>query len=136
MIFLDLKGREKKLKNASRYRVSWNEKTRSKFQDAAKRFIYPFWKNDILLEECPLVGTLLKFDFLNVSKKIILEISGRQHIEFVKHFHGSRTSKFLGQIKRDMKKHEWADLNGYQLIEIYSEKELTYEYFLSKGVEL
>lgn len=137
MIFLDLRGREKKLKNASRYRIDWNSKTRSKFQDATKKFLYPYWKGDAVLEECPLVGTLLKFDFINLSKKIICEPSGAQHTKHIAHFHGKNpVGKFLSQIKRDMKKHEFADANGYQLIEIYSEEELTYEYFLSKGIEL
>ncbi len=137
MTFLDLRGREKKLKNAGRYRVDWNSKTRSKFQDATKKFLYPYWKGDVVLEECPLVGTLLKFDFINLSKKIICEPSGQQHQKHIAHFHGKNpVGKFLGQIKRDMKKHEFADLNGYQIIEIYDEKELTYEYFLEKGIEL
>lgn len=137
MTFLDLKGRKKTIKNIRRYVVGWNKPTRSKFQDAAKRFFYPYWKSDIVLEECPLVGSLMKFDFVNVSKKIIAEISGQQHCKHVPHFHGKNpVGKFLGQIKRDMKKHEFADLNGYQLVEIYSEKELTYEFFLDKGIEL
>ena len=84
----------------------------------------------------PLVGSRMTFDIVNYTKKICIEFQGKQHTEYVKHFHGSRTGKFLGQIKRDMKKHEWCEINGFTLLEIFSEKELTYEYFLSKGVEL
>lgn len=137
MTFLDLKGRPKTVKNVRRFKVDWNKPTRSKFQDAAKRFFYPYWSGDLVFEEFPLTGTLMKFDFVNVSKKIIAEISGRQHLQHIPHFHGKNpASKFLGQIKRDMKKHEWADLNNFTLVEIYSEKELTYDFFLDKGVEL
>lgn len=137
MTFLDLRGRERKLKNPARYKIDWNGKTRSKFQDATKKFLYPYWVGDVVLEECPLVGTKLKFDFINLSKRIICEPSGKQHVQHIVHFHGKNpVGKFLSQIKRDMKKHEFADLNDYQLIEIYSEKELTYDFFLSKGIEL
>ena len=136
MTFLDLKGRKKTLKNSKKYLVNWHGETRSKGQTALKKFLYPFWKDDMVLEEMPLVGSLMRFDIINLTRKIAVEFDGRAHHEFVKHFHGSRTSKFLGQIKRDMKKHEFAELNGYELIEIFSEKELTYEYFLSKGIEL
>lgn len=135
MTFLDLKGRKKPLKNARKYTVDWNSKTRSKFQDAAKKFFYPYWNMDMCMEEMPLVGSLMKFDIVNVSKKIVCEIMGKQHCQFSKHFHGTK-GKFLGQIKRDLQKHDWCELNGFTLIEIYSEKELTYDYFLSQGVEL
>lgn len=135
MTFLDLKGRERKLKNARRSIIDWHKSTRSKFQDATKRFLYPFWKDDQVFEELRIVGTLMRFDIYNHSKKIVIETAGRQHSQFVKHFHRTR-NKFLGQVKRDLLKHDFCELNGITLIEIASEKELTYEYFLSQGVEL
>jgi hypothetical protein len=136
MTFLDLKGRKKTLKNARKYLVNWHGETRSKGQTALKKFLYPFWKDDMVLEEFRMVGTRMTFDLVNYSRKIALEFQGIQHNKYIKHFHGSRTTKFLAQIKRDLKKHEWCELNNFSLIEIYSEKELTYEYFLSQGVEL
>lgn len=136
MIFLDLRGREKKLKNAYRYKVDWSGGTRSKGQTALKKFLYPYWKDKIVFEEMPLVGSRMSFDIVNITDKLIIEHQGLQHQQFVKHFHGSRTSKFLGQIKRDMKKHEWCEINEFTLLETYSEKDFTYEFFLSKGIEL
>jgi len=87
------------------------------------------------MEEMPLVGTLMKFDLVNISKKIVCEVMGSQHTKFNKHFHGTK-NKFLGQVKRDLKKHEWCELNDFRLVEVYSEKELTYSFFLEQGVEL
>lgn len=136
MIFLDLRGREKKLKNASRYRVDWGGGTRSKGQTALKRFLYPYWKDKVVLEEMPVVGSRMTFDIVCISDSICIEFDGAMHHKYIQHFHGSRVSKFLGQIKRDLKKEEWAEINNYSLIRINSEKELTYEYFLSKGIEL
>lgn len=136
MTFLDLRGREKKLKNPARYKADWNGSTRSKGQTALKKFLYPYWKDKLIFEEMPLVGSKMTFDIVNITDKLIIEHQGLQHQKFVKHFHGTRVSKFLGQIKRDMKKHEWAELNGFCLVETYSEKDFTYDFFLSKGIEL
>lgn len=136
MIFLDLKGRKKSIKNIRRYLVEWNKLTKSKGQTELKRFLYPYWSGDIVFEELPLVGSRMTFDIVNITKKIIIEHQGVQHQKFVKHFHGSRVGKFLGQIKRDMKKHEWAELNGFSLVETYSESDFTYEFFLERGIEL
>lgn len=135
MTFLDLKGR-KKSKSLTKYLVDWNGGTRSKGQTALKRFLYRYWSGDIVCEEFPVVGSKMTFDLINFSKKIIIEHQGIQHQKFVKHFHGSRVGKFLGQIKRDMKKHEWAELNGFSLVETYSEDDFTYEFFLDRGIEL
>ena len=135
MTFLDLKGRKKNL-NIRKYLVDWNGKTRSKGETALKTFLYPYWRSDIVLQEMPLVGSRMRFDMVNVSKKIVIEVQGCQHNKFVKHFHGTRVGKFLGQIKRDISKHEWCEINDFTLVEVYSEKELTYEFFADKGINL
>jgi len=136
MKFFDLNGREKNLKNYRRYLVDWCGGTRSKGQTALKKFLYPYWQHDCILEEMPLVGSRMTFDIVNYTKKICIEFDGAMHHRYIEHFHGSRVSKFLGQVKRDLKKEDWAEINNYSLIRINSEKELTYEYFLSKGIEL
>jgi len=43
---------------------------------------------------------------------LIIEVHGRQHDEFVAHFHGDEAGFRLSR-KRDRLKEEWADLNGY-----------------------
>lgn len=136
MKFFDLYGRQKSLKNYKRYSVDWNSGTRSKGQTALKKFLYPYWGNKIVLEEMPLVGSRMTFDIVCITDKVIIEFDGVQHSKFIKHFHGSRVSKFLGQIKRDLKKEEWAEINDFSLVRVVSEKEFTYDFFLSKGVEL
>lgn len=136
MTFLDLKGNTRTVKNARKYIADWNSATRSKFQDAAKKFLYNYWKNDCVMEELRIPGTRLTLDFYNHSRKIACEIDGEQHNKFVKHFHGSRVTKWLGQVKRDMFKEDFLEANGITLIRIQSVKELTYEFFLSQGVEL
>jgi len=45
-------------------------------------------------------GQRLFFDVFIKDLGVLIEIQGRQHFEFVKHFHGSREG-FLGHKKRD-----------------------------------
>ena len=63
-------------------------------------------------------GQKLFCDFLCDSPfRFILEVQGRQHDEFVQHFHGT-LSKFADQQENDRKKKAWAEMNGYIMIEI------------------
>lgn len=135
MTFLDLKGRKKTLRNARKYLVDWHGSTRSKGQTALKKFLYPYWKDQMVMEEMPLVGSLMKFDIINLTAKIAVEFDGQAHYQFVKHFHGTRNG-FLKHVKRDLQKEDFLERNGITLVRVQSEKELTYEFFLSQGIEL
>ena len=74
----------------------------------------------------------MKIDIFDFTSKIAYEISGRQHTEFVPHFHKSR-SDFLGQIKRDMAKINFCEKNNITLVEIYPDDlPLTKEWFATK----
>jgi hypothetical protein len=135
MKFKTIYGKEKTLKNSRQYLIDWRKKTRSKFQDEVKKFLFKYWKDDVVFEELRLVETRLTFDFFNANKKIAIEVQGQQHTKFVPFFHGSRV-KFLQQLKRDSKKYEFCEINGFKLIEIYDVKELTKDFFESHGVYL
>jgi len=135
MKFKTLYGKEKTLKNARQYLIDWQKKTRSKFQDEVKRFLYKYWKDDVVFEELRMVETRLTFDFFNANKKIAIEVQGQQHTKFVPFFHGSR-AKFLQQLKRDCKKYDFCQINEVTLVEIYDVSELNKEFFESQGVFL
>lgn len=141
MTFLDLKGRKKTLKRPSKYLIDWDAKSLSKFQKAAKDFLYSYWKSDYVFEELPMVGSKNRFDLYNATKRIVVESMGQQHHKFVPHFQKTRAN-FLGQIKRDLDKHEFCKLNGIILVE-FTEKEFygksqeeLEKLFLSQGVNL
>ena len=55
-------------------------------------------------------GQKLFFDIFIKDLGVLIEIQGRQHFEFVKHFHGSR-SGFFEQKKRDNLKLEYVEEN-------------------------
>lgn len=104
-------------KNVKSKRIKWRGKSRSKLQKSVKDFLKLHWQSHIVFEEFPVYGTRLSVDFLNATKKIAIEVNGKQHSDYVKFFHGSRNG-YLESIKRDVKKAEWLEMNNFKLIEI------------------
>ena len=135
MIFKTLTGSTKRIIRAKKYLIKWDEKSKSKIQFAAKQFLKDYWKNHVVFEEFPVAGTRLKFDFYNANKNIAIEINGEQHVRYVPFFH-KRRSNFVSQIRRDQQKIDFCELNDINLLEIYSEKELSKKNFEDLGVYL
>ena len=128
MKFKLLNGRLKDF-NVSSTRIDWDGDSLSDFQAECKDFFYPYWKHDIVCEEFRLFGRM-SLDIFNISRRIVVEVQGRQHSAYVPFFSGSR-SGYLGQIKRDLKKVEFCRINGLTLIEIFPENmPLTKKWFL------
>ena len=73
-------------------------------------------------------------DILNATKKLAVEVQGKQHGEFNKFFHSNSRLKYLEGIKRDIKKAEWLENNGFILLEIEENEvdSLSLEFFLDK----
>ena len=81
----------------------------------------------------------MSVDILNATKKVAIEVQGKQHSEFNKFFHGNSRLKYLEGIKRDIKKAEWLEKNGFILLEIEENEvqSLTREFFKKKfGITL
>ncbi|MEN9445992.1 MAG: hypothetical protein RL728_504 [Bacteroidota bacterium] len=117
MKFKNIFGREVN-KNINKFLVKWDDPCKSKVQFKVKRFFFNFWKTHVVVEEFPVFGTRMKCDLINFTKKIAVETHGLQHEKFVKHFHKTRTG-FKNSVKRDFQKHEWLELNGFKVIEIF-----------------
>ncbi len=135
MKFKTLTGSTAELRNAKKYLIDWDKKSRSKFQFSVKEFLHPYWRSDIVFEELKMVGTKMSFDFYNANKKIAIEVQGRQHTKYVKFFHGSRM-KYLEQLKRDDKKLRFCEINGITLVELYPEDVVCADLFEQFGVIL
>tara|TARA_Y100000310_G_scaffold345068_1_gene461567 strand:- start:81 stop:497 length:417 start_codon:yes stop_codon:yes gene_type:complete len=108
-------------KNVSKYIIDWRKNSRSKLQTKAKRFFQKYWKNHIVYEEFPVYGTKMKVDFLNATKKTAVEVNGPQHSSFNSFFHKNSRLNYLKSIKRDYKKAQWLESNGYELVELSTE---------------
>ena len=81
--------------------------------------LFPYHKT---LEEVKLPGKRLYVDFLIPNLLLAVECNGRQHFEYIPHFHKSKLD-FLNSQKRDREKRQWLVDNGYTLITInYNEE--------------
>ncbi len=109
-------------KNVEKFRVNWKAKCRSKIQFKVKSFMKKYWENHVVYEEFPVYGSRLKVDLLNATAKIAIEVQGKQHQEFNKHFHSNSRFKYLQSIKRDVKKSQWLEKNGFLLVEIMQDE--------------
>ena len=133
MRLFNINGRLQK-KSVSKYLINWNKRSRSKVQFKTKKFLEPFWKGQIVYEEFPVYGSRMTVDILNATKKLAIEVQGKQHGEFNKFFHNNSRLKYLEGIKRDIKKAEWLEKNGFILFEIEEDEvdSLSLEFFLEK----
>ena len=124
-------------RKVSKYLIKWNKKSRSKIQFKTKQFLEKYWKNHIVYEEFPVYGTRMKVDIVNATKKIAIEVQGRQHKEFNKFFHKTR-GNYLESIKRDHLKRQWLEKNNFKLIEIEEEEvnKLSKIFFKKLGIDL
>jgi hypothetical protein len=117
-------------KNVSQFLIDWDKQSRSKIQFQVKQFLKPFWQTHVCYEEFPVFGSRMKVDFINVSRKIAVEVNGDQHSSFNKFFHNNSRLNYLNSIKRDYKKSVWLEKNGFQLIELETSdlNKLSYDY--------
>jgi len=124
-------------RKVSKYLIKWNKKSRSKIQFKVKQFLKPYWENQIVYEEFPVYGSRMTVDIVNATKKIAIEVQGRQHKEFNKFFHKTR-GNYLESIKRDYIKREWLEKNDFVLIEVEEEeiKKLSKTLFKKLGLDL
>ena len=73
----------------------------------------------------------LFFDFHIADLDILVEVQGRQHVEFVKHFHGDK-EKFLEQKYRDDLKIEYTENNSKSLVRFYYNEDITDDLVMMK----
>ncbi len=80
-------------------------------------------------------GSRLFFDYFIKDLGILVEVQGRQHFEFVKHFHGSMGG-FLEQKKRDNLKLMYVEENERLcLVRFNYDEDITVEMALKRIIE-
>ena len=119
MIFIDAKGKPKKLNNSYKYFIDWDGKSRSLIQEKVKRAIKEIWYGMPVYEEFPVIGTRLTLDFYNRHLSVAIEVQGNQHIKHIPFFHGDSKLTFVDQLKRDRQKRDFCEKNTIQLIQIF-----------------
>lgn len=121
-------------KNVEKFRIRWDEKSRSNIQFQVKQFLKPFWLGHVVYEEFPVYGSRLKVDIINFTRRIAIEVHGNQHFKFNKFFHNDRRSNWLNSLKRDDDKLVWLEKNGILVIEILEDEvpKVSEEFMLEK----
>jgi hypothetical protein len=122
----------------TRFLIDWDKKSRSKIQFKVKQFLRSYWENHVVYEEFPVYGSRMKVDILNATKKIAVEVNGRQHSSFNSFFHNNSRANYLSSIKRDVQKAEWLEKNGFTLIEIEEDEvnKLSEEFIVKNEIKL
>lgn len=118
MRVFDINGRREILLRTNKYLINWSENGASKLETRFKELIFPYWRNQIILEQLRIPGSLLRVDFLNCNKKLAVEINGPQHDKFNPHFHKNSRVNFASSIRRDIKKINWCEKNGITVLEL------------------
>ena len=75
------------------------------------------------LEEVPIPGTQLRFDFVLPQRRICIEVQGEQHSQDNRFFFNDRLSFGKAQ-QNDKKKKEWCSLNNLLLIELLFDEDI------------
>lgn len=117
MKWLDLRGRERAVSVAD-YMIDWDGESLSRFQFQVKQWLKPRWSHHLVLEEAPVVGTRMSIDIINVSLNVAIEVQGAQHTSFNAFMHNGSVGAYKDQIKRDLQKARWCEVNGFTLVEI------------------
>lgn len=92
--------------------------TASKGHLRCRSLLKRLFPSDPVLEEVALPGTnRLSADFYLPGRRLVLEINGRQHGEFVRHFHKTKMG-LARSFGNDQAKAEWCRLNGIALVSL------------------
>lgn len=131
MLFTKLNGK-KVSKNVNKYIIDWDAPERSQFQLRVKQYLKQFWFYNVCYSELPVVGTRMTIDLFNATKRIAVESDGAQHYEFSEHWHKGSRANYLGQIKRDILKEKWCEINNIKLIRIFETDVLSRQFFIDR----
>lgn len=114
----------------SEYLIKWDTKSCSSYQTSVKNFLKSHWKGQQVLEEFRIPGSLLRIDFINLNKKIVIEVDGEFHEEFSEFAHKNRAN-WWKHMKRDVDKMNWCEECGYKFVQIKPDdiKNLNLEWF-------
>lgn len=122
-----------KYKNCKKYLIDWDKKQKSGYQTQVKDFLSQFWSKDVVYSEFPVFGSKMTIDLFNATRMIGIEVQGEHHGQYIQFFSKSRAG-YLSQIKRDVSKQKWCEINEIKLLEIYPEdlKNLSHDFFVKQ----
>jgi hypothetical protein len=107
-----------------------DKRHRSKNHLRARAILRKLFPRDRILEEVSLPGSntqsrksLLYADFFIPSHKLVIEVHGQQHYEFVPFYHKTKGEYYRSR-KRDRDKIDWCEMNSLRIVVLkYSESD-------------
>ena len=96
---------------------------KSKLQYRCGQILREKFPHDPILDELPIPGHGIFLDFFLPTYKIVIEIDGRQHDEYVPFFHKNKRG-FTKSKDRDAMKEQLCDINGFVFCRVDSELRL------------
>lgn len=107
-----------------------DKRHRSKNHLRARAVLRKLFPRDRILEEVSLPGSntqsrksLLYADFFIPSHKLVIEVHGQQHYEFVPFYHKTKGEYYRSR-KRDRDKIDWCEMNSLRIVVLkYSESD-------------
>lgn len=108
---------------ATQYPMRSEIACRSNLQYKCGRILKQFFPFDLILEDFAVPGHGFYFDFFLPKQKLVVEIQGEQHSQYVPFFHKSEKN-FKSSLIRDMKKIKLCERNDIIIITAETPKEL------------
>lgn len=90
---------------------------RSELHIRCRNILRSLYPTQPILEEVPLPGSKLSFDFFLPWRKVAIECQGEQHYKYNQHFHRNRM-EFARAKNRDKRKKDWCLENNIRLVEL------------------
>lgn len=108
----------------------------SKLADKAYDLLKEAFPHNIIVKEYYVnyKGTRLFFDFYIKDLGILFEVQGKQHEEFVKHFHQDRAGFFESK-RRDNLKKEYTEINKIPFVIVEYDEEIDSDKLIRRMVE-
>ena len=125
MKLLDINGKEVRIQiRQSDYPM--REVSRSNIQHEVGQKLQEMFPHETILEEFPIPGSRMTLDYFMPRLMIAVEVDGEAHDHYIPFFHGQMSDKkFTKQVKNDMSKNKWCEINGIKLVRITKKSDLS-----------
>jgi hypothetical protein len=99
--------------------IDFSGENTSSFHIKSRKLLQKLYPTDRILEEVSLSGTkpILFADFLLPLRKMIVEVHGPQHYEWINYFHATKKD-FLRAKANDENKKRWCQINKFYYVEL------------------
>lgn len=124
LVVLGLDGKPFKMDiRTTSFPIRSEKACKSRLQYECGRILKKHFGMSPLLEEVSVPNHRFYLDFFLPNQKIVVEVHGRQHDEFVPFFHKTKAD-FKEHQNRDERKKLWCEINDFSFYEVRSPEEL------------